>query len=231
MLLPAAPPQAATPAVSPERAQALIQEVLADSDFGRIEEVRIWVPISRDDSSEDAVSLPKGLQELLLALARGLKWLLLALAVTAVALLAARVLRDRRLPAWRLGLRRPPGGPLLSRLDALAGEELPAEVAARALALLEQGDRRGTLSLLYRASLSHLGRIGIEIPEGATEGECLTLATRQLSAGATGQLKRLVGAWQGLAYARRIPSHDALRDLLGDWSRWTAETAGPPLEH
>lgn len=215
---------AANPRTDPEAARALIEDVLAEPDFGRVEEVRIWVPIETPDTEEDSLTLPKGLQSLLLGVARSLKWLLLGLATVAVVLLILRVLRDRDQWRWlRVRMRRKPV-PSSSRPEPLTSVDLPEDPAAVARAYLRGGDRRGALSLLYRASLTHLRRLGLELPEGTTEGECLTLATRTLSKGRLGPFANLTQAWQGLAYAHRAPQDDALEALITDWSHWVGES-------
>lgn len=219
----------AEPPLDPSRAQTLIEEILEDDDFGSTREVGIWVPIDRDPAAvPDALSLPEWLGQLAVALAHILKWGLFGLAAIALALLTGRILRDWQPTGWRRGRRaethaEPARVPLRS-------DDLPSDAAAAVRTLLQAGDRAGALSLLYRASIRHLIGLGISIPAGATEGECLGLARRRLGAGALGPLPRLAGEWQRLAYGNRIPSTDALEALLDEWRFWTSPRAGGGIE-
>jgi hypothetical protein len=105
---------------------------------------------------------------------------------------------------------------------------MPREVSAAVKARLHADDRRGALSLLYRASLAHLEQLGPRIPQGATEAECLAMARRCLPAEALGPFPRLTQAWRELAYAHRVPTRESLEVLLLDWCRWSANAGETP---
>lgn len=226
-LLPGPGTEAAVPA-DPETARTVIDEILASPDFGSVEEVRIWVPIERDETERDSLEPPEGLKAILLWIARSVKWLLLALAVVGLALLLAKVLSEGRARGWlRQRVRRP--RPLAAPTHApLERHDLPADIAGVVRALLREGDRRGALSLLYRACLEHLVGLGLEIPDGATEQECLRLASRHLSEASLAPLARITRAWQGFAYAHRLPSEDSLESLVDAWSQWVDGLAARP---
>jgi hypothetical protein len=153
-------------------------------------------------------------------LAAGLKWLLPAGAALAL-LLAFRKHRGgfRRpgreaagaAPAPVPGARRSPG--------------LPRDLPGAARRLLDQGDPRGALALLYRGALAHLADLppagGPHLPPApltaaATEAECLARAGR-LPEPACRYFAELTAAWQETAYGgREAPART--RDLCAAWA-------------
>src|SRR6185312_12995321 len=100
----------------------------------------------------------------------------------------------------------------------LAGaEKLPDDVARAARAAWEKGDARGALSLLYRGGVARMQQInGRELPQGATEADCLREAAR-LPAAPAATLRQVVRAWQYAAYAHRMPDATAFSGLLDAW--------------
>jgi hypothetical protein len=93
-------------------------------------------------------------------------------------------------------------------------------------ALLDQGDLRDALALLYVASIAILGRRhGLEVPESATESEYLTLVLAQRPADEGHLMRRLVRTWQRLAYAHQEPKPAELEALVLDWDRWQGKGA------
>ncbi|NEX19191.1 DUF4129 domain-containing protein [Thiorhodococcus mannitoliphagus] len=212
----------ADPRSDPDQAKALIAEVLAEPDFGSVKEIDVWVPIESAEDEADPLKLPEGAKPVLLLLASSLKWILLGLAVAGLVLLLVRILRDRRRLGWSLGrARRPTRAPPTESVPMVEAR-LPADIAQAVRACLRDGDRRGALSLLYRASLAHLQFMGVEVPEGATEGECLRLAARTLSQAQMGPLRQVIRAWQGFAYAHCVPNDAFLESLIDAWAQWAA---------
>jgi len=57
---------------------------------------------------------------------------------------------------------------------------------------------------------------GRELPQGATESDCLREAA-SLPAGAADTLRQVVRAWQYAAYAHRLPEASAFAGLLDAW--------------
>lgn len=114
-------------------------------------------------------------------------------------------------------------------------ESLPDDVAAYALAALDQGSLRDALSLLYRATLSKLlSSIDTDLPPGATESECLQALQIALQARNTTLveppplrdannhpgflfLKTLTPLWISTAWAHRPPAHEEIRALALQW--------------
>jgi hypothetical protein len=157
-----------------------------------------------------------------------------ALLVGGVILLLLAFLVFRVFAAW---LRRPavPTGETGALLpEAVFGldirpESLPADVAAAAWAVWEQGDPAGALGLLYRGALACLvHRDGLEVAASWTEGDCLAVVRRR--AGPHGSenpaeyFARLTRAWQSTAYAHRPPSREEAKTLCDSWRQHYQQT-------
>jgi hypothetical protein len=96
-------------------------------------------------------------------------------------------------------------------------EKLPDDVARAAHAAWEKGDARGALSLLYRGGVERMQQInGRDLPQGATEADCLREAASLPDAPAA-TLRQVVRAWQYAAYAHRLPDTAAFSGLLDAW--------------
>ena len=124
---------------------------------------------------------------------------------------------------WLLSLFRGLGGgmkavPFDTGVRVLAGaEKLPDDVAKAARIAWEKGDARGALSLLYRGGVESMQRIiGRELPQGATEADCLREAAH-LPAAPAATLRQVVRAWQYAAYAHRLPDTATFSGLLDAW--------------
>ncbi|MCX9154748.1 DUF4129 domain-containing protein [Niveibacterium sp. 24ML] len=138
-------------------------------------------------------------------------WIGIALAVLGLLWLLARqagVWRARRLP--------PPPPAEIGGLD-IRPESLPDDVASTALRLIESGQARDALGLLYRGALSRLAHHErIPFGPGDTEGDCLLRVTRAGSAHRS-YFAQLTRCWQSVAYAHNVPSHDEAAALCADW--------------
>jgi hypothetical protein len=218
LTLPGGPAGAAPAELSPDQARTLIGEVLADEDFGRQDERRIWVYIGdeHDWELETGGGLPGGLWgDLILALAQALKWLLLIAGAVALALLLRRLVLE--LGAGRGMARTRARTPPAPRSEPLEQRSpLPADLPAAVRDLLAAGQARAALALLYRAQIAHLRRLGLDIPDSATEAECLAAAERGATAAERDWLRRLTALWQQAAYAHRTVGVDAVAGLLAE---------------
>jgi hypothetical protein len=93
-------------------------------------------------------------------------------------------------------------------------ETVPADVPAAALTLLEKGEAAAARSLLYRAAIAGVARRGAAAQTASwTEGDWLAFAERRAGREDARFLRELVGAWQSVAYAHRVPAQDAVRAL------------------
>jgi hypothetical protein len=194
--------------------------VLEAPEFSTTREVEYWWPKSSDaEESEIEIEAPSGFwlgmarlfaallrYGAFIALAIVLGWLLLQIARSR----AAAAARGSRVAAStdeaRLG-------------SVSADAPLPEDPVAAARALWLRGDPTGALSLLYRSALAHLVReLGLELPQGATEGECERLASRGSDAQLANDFSALSRAWQHAAYAEQPPAESAFLALCDAWA-------------
>jgi hypothetical protein len=128
-----------------------------------------------------------------------------------------------KLPAWlpwvrELRAREAPQSPIVEHADAVL-EPLPDDVPGAVRALWRNGDGRGALALLYRASVERVANaLGKPMPPGATEAECLRRA-RKLPETDHATFAQVVRAWQAAAYAHRLPDAAGFDDLMAGWTR------------
>ncbi len=99
-------------------------------------------------------------------------------------------------------------------------ERLPDDLAAAVRALRREGNSRAALALFYRAAVARLtDALGVPLPPGATEAECLRQSRRLSDRPYAELFARIVRSWQALAYAQRPLSEQELDRLLSDWQR------------
>lgn len=195
---------AAWPLAAQEPARARIEAVLKGPEFqtSRLEKGLRWK--SRKPAQRAETRPPAWVEALARRVAAVLKW---GFILTALALVGGFLWRVRAVFGFgRRDFTAPEPPASLFGLDLRPGS-LPQDVAAAARALLAAGRPRAALALLYRASLSRLvGRHGLEVPRGATEGDCLRIAAQVLPEPAADYFRDLTRAWQAAAYANRPPA-------------------------
>ncbi|MGH8616257.1 MAG: DUF4129 domain-containing protein [Burkholderiales bacterium] len=221
----AAEPPPATPAGEAAR------EVLKDPAFEQWKDNTGWRYVGpglggeesrrepRKSADTDWSGLINGIAELL----RLLAWAAGAAAIAWLLWIVARYAGLAR-GGWREGYRPPDA---LFGLD-LRPESLPDDVPGTAAALMREGRLREALALLYRGALVKLVHVRhVEIAAADTEGDCV----RRVSAatpGATAQyFARLVGVWQGAAYANRLPPPADAEALAREWAAAFAPETAP----
>jgi hypothetical protein len=130
-----------------------------------------------------------------------------------LALLPHRILHNLPTVHWTRRRQRAP-----APIQALGTTEpqvpLPQDIPETVRAQLAAGETRAALALLYRAAIRHLRGLGVSIPTGATEGDCLNAAARARPPADTDHLRRLTGLWLGLAYTDREVAAAEVEDLL-----------------
>jgi len=222
--LPPAPLQASD--VDRQAVKSAIEEVLAQDDFGQDVEKTRWkyVGKSAEDSEDSSNFFVAWLKALLGGFSSGIATVGEALLwLGGGALLAYLIywfLQNQGL--LRGGMPGPgkAGGPPPTHIAGLdlRPESLPDDPAALAERMIEEGQYRNALSLLYRGALSALvHRHALEIPNGATEGECQRLAQAQLEAGLHECFSGLTGVWLLQAYAHRPPEKQHALSLCREW--------------
>lgn len=102
-------------------------------------------------------------------------------------------------------------------------ESLPEDISTNALKLLQTGDMRAALALLYRASLFHLVHSGVDIHDGHTEHECAELMREHFTNNASAQTRvayfvALTREWQRLAYGHLLPTTEKAQYLCANWN-------------
>lgn len=200
--------QAAPPAMSASAVAAAASAVEADPLLGSTETHKT---LRLKDKSDDRKADPNEVNwwiHFIQNLSSGLRvalWLVLAGLFIAV-LLRLRDWLGRRSGRGALATLAPTH---IGSLD-IRPESLPEDIGAAAAALLERGEPRAALSLLYRGALSRLVHAhGVPIRAASTERECVTLAAPRLAPPQQAFLGRLVVAWQTVAYAHRdLPADD-----------------------
>ncbi|MCB1739920.1 MAG: DUF4129 domain-containing protein [Gammaproteobacteria bacterium] len=106
-------------------------------------------------------------------------------------------------------------------------QSLPSDPLHEVLGLLDRGDLRLALSLLYRCTLSELVYVdGVAIPLSATEQEIVHATTGRIPESRHALLRRVTTAWQAIAYAHRSPPPTHLRRLAEHWAE-VFQAAGP----
>jgi hypothetical protein len=109
----------------------------------------------------------------------------------------------------------------------IAPESLPPDIAATAARLLGEGRMREALSLLYRGALSSLVHArGIALEPGDTERDCLRRARAVLPREGHAYFVELVAAWEGTAYAGRLPDTARAQGLVASWPAHFAPAPG-----
>jgi hypothetical protein len=115
-------------------------------------------------------------------------------------------------------------------------ESLPEDISTNALKLLQAGDMRAALALLYRASLFHLVHSGVDIHDGHTERECAELMREHFAENTAAQTRvayfvALTREWQRLAYGHLLPTEEQAKYLCANWnSCWLQQSNATPAQ-
>ncbi|ESQ16781.1 MAG: hypothetical protein N838_05175 [Thiohalocapsa sp. PB-PSB1] len=182
--------------------------------------IEVWHYIGGNRTPADTLSsdLPTGLLrvlndlfelfgQLLAFLAYGLKWMLLLL----YHLLPRLGALDLRLRANMT--KRKAEVASVSDGSAIL-QPLPDDLSSAVHALLASGDTRGALSLLYRAQIAHMRAKGIDIPDSATEADCVAVVAGTMASVQLDWLRQLTRLWQRVAYGHRSAGSDEIEHLL-----------------
>jgi hypothetical protein len=119
----------------------------------------------------------------------------------------------------------------IAGLDIRA-ESLPGDVPGTVRSLWDQGELRAALALLYRATLSRLvQQDGLSLAQGATEGDCLRLATQAVQRQALtparyGVASTATTLWLNGAYGNHWPDSASVHATCGAWQEQFGVDAG-----
>lgn len=203
-------PQAAAQSAQDSDPAQVIEEVLADEEFGSTTTVKRWNP-GGEKSSTPSLNL-FGMLATVLELAVWaaviglIVWLIYRIVVGAAGM-GGKTREKKVAPTTAFGL-------------DIRPESLPADVAAAAWAAWTAGRPIEALSLLYRGSIANLvERDGLVIDESDTERDCLMRVRDLADHEKLGYFRSLTDTWQLTAYGRRTPAETSVRALCDAWPR------------
>jgi hypothetical protein len=217
-------PNAASRAPLATPARAAIVAVLENPIYGHYKDVEHWRYRFQTERKDEPArfSWLRKIGKLLAQLMQGLSWVVLGALVLALIVAIARRWNEQR---GAEGGSAPPS--VLFGLK-IAPESLPDDIAGSALGLLDAGQVREALSLIYRGTLSILvHERGLRVLPGDTEGEVTLKAGPLLAPEAADYFGRLVAQWVAVAYARRPADIDAVRALCRAFDRHFARAPAP----
>jgi len=217
--------------LGPKASKQSIEQVLADPLFGRMEETTYWkyVGKTKKDESENIGWLGK-LLKLLAKMIGGFmqgfaglgEIILWGIGLLVVAYLIYQISRNG---SWMQAITNGKKGKkrvLPTRLFGLdvTPESLPDDIVAEALLKMTAGELRQALSLLYRGTLVRLiSEHQLDIPDSATEGECLKLVQHCRGQNEADYFGRLTRTWLVTAYAHTPPDAGVIEKLCTDWRK------------
>ncbi len=216
--------------LEPKAAKETITEVLAQPDFGTMKTETFWKYIGKKDDTESS-SLPDWLEWLIKFIAGFFKGfasigeiLLWALVAVVVVYAIYKIANNQN---WMLGRSRFGNKGANKRRsvpqffgDDFNPEELPQNIAAEAEQLARKGELRKALSLLYRGTLFRLiQNYHLEIPDSATEGECMHLVRASSLTAEADYFYDLTRQWLQTAYAHTTPEQERLLGLCQQWQK------------
>jgi hypothetical protein len=211
------------PAQAPTRNEIkrAIDTVKADPNLAPEKTVRTlkWVRSSDPEKPDaDSRGLLKWIGELMgwfAQTARIVIWVIVALLVGLLVVFVLRLVKERS-PSMGAGSKVIPTH--VQDLD-IRPESLPDNIGAAARALWDNGDQRGSLSLLYRGLLSRLVHVhNVPIRDSSTEGDTLQLTATRLRDNQRDYVMRLVQIWQRAVYGGQQPETGSLYGLCDEFA-------------
>lgn len=207
-------------ALEREEARESIAEILSHEDFGKQVTQQEWRAIEETGTAPDDRS---GMDFSL----GNLEWLALLLRLLAYAVIALfagwlvfRITQSLGGLELRRKHRKASTRPEHRLLQADQGnhDRIPDNPVHAVMTLCEAGQVRQAMSLLYRATLLHyITQQKLDIPDSATEGECLQLVRQSRPQQESRYFETLTRSWQGLAYAGYRLSAEELAALCRQW--------------
>jgi Domain of unknown function (DUF4129) len=147
--------------------------------------------------------------------ARILVWVVVGLLAGLLVVFVLRLIKERS-PSMGPGRRVIPTH--VQDLD-IRPQSLPDNIGAAARLLWDNGDQRGSLSLLYRGLLSRLVHVHrVPIRDSSTEGDTLQMTSTRLRDDKRDYVARLVQVWQRAVYGGQQPETGSLYGLCDDFA-------------
>jgi len=198
-----------------------IDKVKADPNLAPEKEVRTLKWVRKDDPEppdEDTRGLLKWLGDLMgwfAQSARVVVWVVVALLAGLLVVFVLRLVRERS-PSMGPGRKVIPTH--VQDLD-IRPESLPDNIGAAARTLWDNGDQRGSLSLLYRGLLSRLVHVhNVPIRDSSTEGDTLQMTATRLREDQRNYVTRLIQIWQRAVYGGQQPETGSLYGLCDEFA-------------
>ncbi len=207
-------------ALDRREARESIAEVLSHQDFGQRITQKEWRAIEETTADPDGrEGMDPGLGNL--------EWLALLLRLLAYGVIALfagwlvfRIVQNLGALELPRKHRTAPAGSQhrLLQPDSEEDDAIPDNPVHAVMKLCEEGQLRRAMSLLYRATLLHYIKLQkLDIPDSATEGECLQLVRQNRPQQESRYFETLTRNWQGLAYAGYSLSPEELITLCRQW--------------
>lgn len=209
---------------TPEQQSAydLAQKIAAGEQFNRMETKsypEFYLDFELNNDKSEPVKMSGWLAALVNFLAGSFELILTALVVALILLLIYKYRHwlAQFLPADKLA------GPVPDKPTSVFGldidaDNMPDDPAAHARLLWQQGEKRQSLSLLYRGSLLNLvNSQHLDVHDSYTEGECMAQVKQNAQTPTFDYFEQLTRNWQRLAYAGIMPDEQTMTRLFEQW--------------
>ena len=207
-------------ALDRQEARESIAEVLAHEDFGEKimqKEWRAKEETANEADDKSAMDFSLGNLDWLAFLLRMFAYVVIGVFAGWLAFRIAGSVAVFRLSAKSDPSGEAPGHRLLQPDDGM-DDYIPDNPVDAVMQLCEEGQLRRAMSLLYRSTILHyIRQQKIDIPESATEGECLQLVRRRRPLQESSYFASLTRRWQELAYAGYAFDAQQIIELCDQW--------------
>lgn len=215
--------------VTAQRYYDRIQEVLEQEEFGKKKTVTGWRAKDREDKQQRLEKFPEWMiswfeflernENRMLSVAKTLEFLLWALVIGLILFLLIKYRSQINTFVSNIRTESPrPDLPVTMFGLDVKKDSLPQDVVNVAKGYWRDGERRQGIALLLRASLIKLLHdYDCRFFDSDTESECCQRIDQQAPTAHSRFMRSLVGVWQQVAYAHRIPSDDVFNGLCRDW--------------
>jgi len=205
-------------APSIEESRQVINDVLNAEDLNRSKKYTKWVPNWEDEEDFDETNFLAQLKQLIDYIAqlfRGAIWVAVSLIIILLIIYHKKWLdilgKIKPRPKKKHPIEQ------LFGLD-LTPESFPDDIPKSAQNLVNAGELRAALSLLYRASLLNLlNKDELNLRSSDTEGDVLALAKNRISKARSQYLETLTTLWKNTAYGHHQPDQVAAISLCQQW--------------
>jgi hypothetical protein len=207
-------------ALDRQEARESIAEILSHEDFGKTVMRKEWRGIEeakRETDDRHAKGFSPGHLEWLASLLRLLAYAVIALFAGWLVFRIVQSLNGLE-PARKRRTTAPAPEHRLLQADHDEDDFIPGNPVHAAIQLCEEGQLRRAMSLLYRATIHHYIRLRkLDIPDSATEGECLEVVRQGRPQQESRYFETLTRSWQCLAYGGSRLSPEELISLCRQW--------------